>query len=188
MKCKSKIEFFLKKLGEDAIIAYPTEAVYGLGCNPDSKKAVMQLLSLKQRPIENGLILVAADYQQIKPYIADEILLSKQREIIGCLWPGPMTLVLPANPKTPYWITGRFSSVAVRVSNYPPVKKLCRAFKKPLISTSANFHGFPPCRSVEEIRNQFGYQLLIYPGKVGRLQHPTEIIDIFTGKIIRSGE
>ncbi|WWP00579.1 MAG: Sua5/YciO/YrdC/YwlC family protein [Candidatus Dasytiphilus stammeri] len=188
MNLKKKIEFFLKKLHEDAVIAYPTEAVFGLGCNPDSKKAVMQLLSLKQRPIEKGLILIAADYEQIKPYIADEQLSSKQHEILNSIWPGPITLVLPANHKTPYWITGIFSSVAVRVSNYHPVKKLCRAFKKPLVSTSANFNGAPPCRSVEEIRNQFGYQLLVYPGKVGKLQHPTEIRDIFTGKLIRSGE
>ncbi|WWP01494.1 MAG: Sua5/YciO/YrdC/YwlC family protein [Candidatus Dasytiphilus stammeri] len=188
MNCKYKLKFFLKKLREDAVIAYPTEAVFGLGCNPDSQKAVRQLLSLKQRPIENGLILVAADYQQIQPYIDDDKLLSKQRELIGSLWPGPITLVLPAHPKTPSWITGRFSSVAVRVSNYPPVKELCRAFKRPLVSTSANFHGSPPCRSIKQLRNQFGYQLLIYPGKVGSLQHPTEIIDIFTGKIIRSGE
>ncbi|PLO49831.1 L-threonylcarbamoyladenylate synthase type 1 TsaC, partial [Klebsiella michiganensis] len=55
-------------LNNEHVIAYPTEAVFGVGCDPDSEKAVMSLLALKQRPVEKGLILIAANFEQLKPY------------------------------------------------------------------------------------------------------------------------
>ena len=61
-------------LQDGKVIAYPTEAVFGLGCDPDNQQAVEELLQLKQRPVEKGLILIAASYEQLRPYIAvDEI-------------------------------------------------------------------------------------------------------------------
>lgn len=69
-------------LNEERVIAYPTEAVFGVGCDPDSETAVMRLLELKQRPVDKGLILIAANYEQLKPYIDDTMLTDVQRETI----------------------------------------------------------------------------------------------------------
>lgn len=69
-------------LNEERVIAYPTEAVFGVGCDPDSETAVMRLLELKQRPVDKGLILIAANYEQLKPYIDDTMLTDAQRETI----------------------------------------------------------------------------------------------------------
>ncbi|WWP00056.1 MAG: Sua5/YciO/YrdC/YwlC family protein [Candidatus Dasytiphilus stammeri] len=183
----SNIDDFIKTLLEDETIAYPTESVFGLGCNPESKKAVMHLLSLKKRSIEKGFILVAADYEQIKPYIHDNQLSNKQREMIISSSTRPITWLLPKNINTPYWLTGNFSSLAVRISQYPSIQQLCRAFNKPLVSTSANLTGSIPCRTVKEIRDQFGKSLIIYPGRLGPLKCHTEIRELLSGKIIRYG-
>ena len=92
-------------LKKEEVIAYPTEAVFGVGCDPDSEVAVNRLLALKQRPVEKGLILIAANYEQLKPYIDDSMLTPAQRETIFSAWPGPVTFVFPAQPTTPRWLT-----------------------------------------------------------------------------------
>lgn len=112
-------------LKQDKVIAYPTEAVFGVGCDPDSETAVTRLLELKQRPIDKGLILIAANFDQLKPYIDDSMLTDAQRDAIFACWPGPVTFVFPAAITTPRWLTGRFDSLAVRVTDHPLVVALC---------------------------------------------------------------
>jgi L-threonylcarbamoyladenylate synthase len=96
-------------LRNQQVIAYPTEAVFGLGCDPDSGQAVNALLALKQRPWEKGLILIAADYSQLTSYIDDGALSEQQRAAMFATWPGPVTWVIPARPETPRLLTGRFN-------------------------------------------------------------------------------
>ncbi|WP_392587681.1 L-threonylcarbamoyladenylate synthase type 1 TsaC [Serratia ureilytica] len=174
-------------LHQQQVIAYPTEAVFGLGCDPDSEQAVNALLALKQRPWEKGLILIAADYAQLKPYIDDSALSEQQRTTMFASWPGPVTWVLPARPETPRLLTGRFSSLAVRVSDHPLVQQLCRQYGKPLVSTSANLSGLEPCRSADEVMRQFGEAFPVLRGKVGGRRNPSEIRDVLTGEQIRQG-
>lgn len=88
--------------------------------------------------MEKGLILIAASFDQLKPYIDDSRLSDAQRAVIFASWPGPVTFVFPARPDTPRWLTGRFDSLAVRVTDHPLVIELCEAYGKPLVSTSAN--------------------------------------------------
>ncbi|ELY1864979.1 L-threonylcarbamoyladenylate synthase type 1 TsaC [Serratia marcescens] len=174
-------------LHQQQVIAYPTEAVFGLGCDPDSEQAVNALLALKQRPWEKGLILIAADYVQLKPYIDDSALSEQQRATMFASWPGPVTWVLPARPETPRLLTGRFSSLAVRVSDHPLVQQLCRQYGKPLVSTSANLSGLEPCRSADEVTRQFGTAFPVLAGEVGGRLNPSEIRDALTGEQIRQG-
>ncbi|CNI27373.1 sua5 YciO YrdC YwlC family protein [Yersinia thracica] len=177
----------LRALQQEEVIAYPTEAVFGLGCDPDSEKAVNALLALKQRPWQKGLILIAANYEQLKPYVNDAALSDAQREAIFSCWPGPVTWVIPAHPETPRWLTGSFDSLAVRVSDHPLVQQLCSEYGKPLVSTSANLSGQEPCRTTEEVRMQFGVSLPVFTGLVGGRLNPSEIRDALTGKQFRQG-
>lgn len=177
----------LQALQQEEVIAYPTEAVFGLGCDPDSKKAVNALLALKQRPWQKGLILIAANYEQLKPYVDDAALTDSQRETIFSVWPGPVTWVIPTRPETPRWLTGSFDSLAVRVSDHPLVQQLCSQYGKPLVSTSANLSGQEPCRTTEEVRIQFGSSLPVLAGLVGGRLNPSEIRDALTGKQFRQG-
>ncbi len=64
----------IKALTEGQVIGYPTEAVFGVGCDPDNQQAIALLLQLKQRQKSKGLILIAADYQQLLPYVDDSVL------------------------------------------------------------------------------------------------------------------
>ncbi len=177
----------LQALQQEEVIAYPTEAVFGLGCDPDSEKAVNALLALKQRPWQKGLILIAANYEQLKPYVDDSALTDSQRETIFSVWPGPVTWVIPTRPETPRWLTGSFDSLAVRVSDHPLVQQLCSQYGKPLVSTSANLSGQEPCRTTEEVRIQFGSSLPVLAGLVGGRLNPSEIRDALTGKQFRQG-
>jgi len=180
-------DFCIDRLKQQQVIAYPTEAVFGLGCDPDSEAAVMALLTLKQRPVEKGLILIAAEYSQLTPYIDDKTLTSAQRERMFASWPGPVTWVLPARPSTPAWLTGRFNSLAVRVSDHPDVQALCRGFGKPLVSTSANLTGLPPCRNAAEVTQQFGADFPVLQAETGGRLNPSEIRDVISGELIRQG-
>ncbi|MFV9998127.1 MAG: Sua5/YciO/YrdC/YwlC family protein [Arsenophonus endosymbiont of Dermacentor nuttalli] len=174
-------------LNEGKIIAYPTEAVFGLGCDPDNEKAVRQLLFLKQRSWEKGLILIAGDYEQLTPYIDENKLTNSQKEMMFSTGSVPITWVVSARKNIPKWLTGKFDSLAVRITNFELIKKLCFLYGKPLISTSANLHGLSPCRTKEEVIAQFDGQVSILAGSVGGYKNPSEIRDILTGRLYRKG-
>ncbi|MGY3903605.1 Sua5/YciO/YrdC/YwlC family protein [Aeromonas lusitana] len=182
----NEFEQAVAALRADGVIAYATEAVFGLGCDPDSEAAVQRLLTIKQRPVEKGLILIAADIAQLQDYIDLDQLSAEQLARVQASWPGPFTWIMPARATTPTWLTGRFDTLAVRVSGHPQVQALCRAYGKPLVSTSANLTGEEPARSTTEIGVQLARMLAyILPGEVGGQANPSEIKDARTGAIIR---
>lgn len=167
------------------VIAYATEAVWGLGCDPENERAVRRLLDLKQREAAKGLIIIAASTAQVQPLLLG--LSPAQREAVLASWPGPVTWVLPVSPVFPAWVRGAHESVAVRVTAHPGVQALCRAFGGPLVSTSANLAGEPPAMSPAELTQQFGDALdYILPGTLGGDAKPTEIRDALTGAILRA--
>ncbi|QUM87415.1 threonylcarbamoyl-AMP synthase [Moritella sp. 36] len=173
-------------LHNQQVIAYPTEAVFGLGCDPMSEKAVQRLLSIKQRPVEKGLILIAANLAQLNDYVDFTALSTVQINLINQTWPGPVTWVMPAKAQVPKWLTGQFDSIAVRVSAHPTVQALCLAFGSPITSTSANLTGLTPCVTAAEVTCQLGPLLgAIVDEAVGELAQPTTIRDAVTGKTYR---
>lgn len=171
-------------LKQGGIIAYPTEGVYGLGCDPFNKVAIHRLLAIKQRPVDKGLIMIAANWEQLQSWVVT-LDPARMAEIFAT-WPGPTTWVLPANPALPSWIRGEHESVAVRVTAHPEAAALCKAFGKPLISTSANRQGETPTRDNLEVYSEFGDAIdYIVPGRVGELTEPTPIYDGLTGSVLR---
>lgn len=176
----------ITSLRNGKVIAYPTEAVYGLGCDPDNQHAVATILAIKNRPINKGLILIASSYPQLKPYIDENKLTSAQLQKAQSYWPGPFTIVMPALANTPKWLTGDFDSIAVRVSAHPVVQKLCQAFNKPLVSTSANLSGQPAISEINHLEQQLGNKVAhIVPGEPNPNLQPSTIIDAISGKIYR---
>lgn len=170
------------------LIAYPTEAVYGLGCDPANGTAVARLLELKQRPIEKGLILIASKMDQLEPYIDWQALNEAQRARILQSWPGPYTWLIPALPRAPVWLRGQHASLAVRITAHPIAAALCGAAGSALVSTSANLSGHRPARSALEVRQALGDRLdYILPGTVGGATNPSTITDAVTGRVVRAG-
>jgi len=165
-------------------IAYPTESVYGLGCDPENPEAVHELLAIKNRPADMGLILIAAELQQLQPYLS-----TMNRQILDRMvatWPGPVTWLVPARPEVPEWIRGAHDTVAVRITAHPVAAALCAMIDTPLVSTSANIHGGVVARNMMQVRRIFGDAIAyILPGHIGGLKNPTEIRDALTNKVIR---
>ncbi|WP_394252470.1 L-threonylcarbamoyladenylate synthase [Vibrio profundi] len=178
----------LDALQKGEVIAYPTEGVFGVGCDPDNAQAIEKLLKLKQRPVEKGLILIAASYEQLLPYIDESQLTQDQLSAVKATWPGPVTWIMPASEKVTNWVSGQFDSIAVRVTDHPLVQRMCNEFGKPLTSTSANLTGEPPCMTTQEVQEQLGEHLVaILDGLTGGRDKPSEIRDARTSKILRQG-
>lgn len=166
------------------VIAYPTEGVWGLGCLPDNEDAVHKVLALKGRPVEKGLILVAADLNQVTPML--DTLNSDQLAVLQTSWPGPNTWLVPHANKVPRWITGAHDKVALRVSDHPVVQALSALADSPLVSTSANPQGMPAAMTEAEVMTYFAGQLdAVAPGEVGARGRPSVIRDLLTGAEIR---
>lgn len=168
------------------VIAYPTETVWGFGCDPNNPRAVERLLALKQRPVEKGLILVAASAEQFAPYLEglNESLISKfSQPAIG-----PTTWLVPDNGTAKSWIKGDFNSVALRVSTHKLVVDLCTIVGGPIVSSSANISGEATRQWPWQLRRYLGYQGLdfILPGQLKANARPSEIRDLISNEVIRS--
>jgi L-threonylcarbamoyladenylate synthase len=173
-----------RHLHRSGVIAYPTEGVYGLGCDPLDPVAVKHLMDLKGRPVAKGFILIAADFAQIEPYLC--LPNWEIRDRLLAAWPGPITFVVPAATWVPPWLRGGFASLAVRVTAHPTAAALCRAFGRPLVSTSANKTGKRPARNALTVRKHFSPgEVLPIPGRVGHSQGPTAIYDALSGARLR---
>ncbi len=168
------------------VIAYPTESVYGLGCDPLNHQAVSKLLEMKQRNIGKGLILVASHIEQVERFIIPPPPINLTRAL--STWPGPYTWIFRSHHDTPTWITGDYHhSIAIRISAHPVIRALCDSYGKPIISTSANISGEIPARSDLMVQRTFGEKVdFIVPGKVGTLTKPTTIRDVMTGETLRA--
>jgi len=168
------------------VIAYPTEAVFGLGCDPSNETAVRKLLALKGRHEAAGLVLIASDFSQLLPWVADVPAALKDKAMQS--WPGPVTWLFPRADDVPNYVAGEHDTIAVRITAHQPSRDLCDAFGSALISTSANHSSATPARSVAEVNQYFGQSLGgVLAGRLGDGSKPSEIRDLLTDTIIRQG-
>lgn len=172
-------------LAAGGVIAYPTEAVWGLGCDPWNEAATHTILDLKNRPEHKGLILVASSVEQIRFLLSP--LPEELQERATRHWPGPVTCVIPdVRRQIPPWVRGQHKSIAVRISAHPLVKALCELTGGPLVSTSCNPAGRAPARHAWQVQKYFpeGLDLLV-AGRLGNARKPSTIIDIVSGQTLR---
>lgn len=158
---------------DGGVLAYPTEAVWGLGCDPANDAAIERILQLKERPWQKGLVMVAASWEQLQPWLLP--LLDDDLAHVRSTWPGPISWVLPCQPTVSRLLRGEHESLAVRVTAHPVVKALCEQVG-PLVSTSANPAGLEPARSLHEVQTYFKDSLdYLLPGALGGRAQPSEI-------------
>ncbi len=164
------------------VIAYPTEAVWGFGCAPDSELGLQRLLQLKQRDWHKGLLLVAASVEQLQPYIdfdPEQIAQLKQH------WPASISYVFRHNRQVSELVSGGRDTIVVRVSQHPVVKSFCQHYGA-VVSTSANVAGQAPLKSQFTIMRQFGFSAKqIIPGALGGATSVSQIIDWQSGERLR---
>lgn len=166
------------------VIAYPTEGVWGLGCDPWNQEAVERLLELKGRPSSKGLILLASEPDQLLPYLKS--LNPNQSEQLVASRGHFITWLVPHAGEIPGWIAGDSDRVAVRLTDHPVASYICAAFGGPIVSTSANPSGMPAALSIMEVRQYFGDLIdVIVPGALGNQNGASEIRDMESGALVR---
>lgn len=159
------------------VLAYPTEAMYGLGCDPWNICALENLLKLKVRSQNKGLIVLIYDWSQLWDLIAhvpDSCL-----ERVHSTWPGPVTWIFPKSEKVPRLLCGDRDTIAIRMTAHKVAHDLC--FNAPIVSTSANITGSTPARSIQELQVQFPTQIkFVLDGALGSGTAPSSIFDVMT--------
>lgn len=174
-------------LRRGGVLAYPTEAVYGLGCDPRDRAAFEKIFALKQRPATQGVLLIAADFAQVERYIDRARVPASVLAEVRASWPGPHTWIFPRTVAVPDWVAGAHDGIALRVTAHEPAAALCRAAGMALVSTSANPHGEPPAKSAQTVRDYFGDALDgLLDAPLGAQDRPTTIRNALTGAIIRA--
>ena len=181
MKIIQHPDDLIQPFRQGKIFAYPTEAVYGLGCDPDNQAAVMRLLEIKKRSPAKGLILIASDFSQVQKYL--QPLTKSQQAFTNA---SDTTYVFPALDTAPGWLTGEFDSLAIRISQHPLAHALCKTLGSAIVSSSANISGEEAARSAEEVNRQLGNKIdFLLAGELGKAEKPSRICDSVTGEIIR---
>lgn len=167
-----------------AVLAYPTEGVWGLGCDPHNEAAVQRILRIKGRSVDEGLILLASQIEQLNPYLVG--LPEHARTELERIWPSPVTFLVPDNGFCPTWIRGSHASVALRVTTHPVVAMMTQAIAGPVVSTSANRSGQPALATSTAIEKELGQEIDgILEGELGGTGGASEIRDLISGRVIR---
>ncbi len=170
-------------LKRGGLIAYPTESCYGLGCDPDNRRAVLRILKLKQRPQRKGLILIASHFHQVARYL-QPLTLAEQGRLQNDAAQA-VTYLLPSHHSTPRWLCGEHDTLAVRLTAHPFARRLCRSANSALVSTSANRSGMRPARTFAECQRLFGKRVWVLRGRVGKRKQPSTIRAWSDGRIVR---
>jgi len=165
------------------IIAYPTETVFGIGCDPYKKDSVNRIFEIKKRPLVKKFILIASSYEQL----TDVVNMEKITDEVLKSWPGPNTWLVPPNKKLPEWLINKDNGlIAVRVSKNSAVKEMCEKFGKPIISTSANLYDSEALRNYEEVEKVFSETIdYLVIGETSKQKKPSTIKNMLTGEVIR---
>ncbi len=174
----------IKTLKAGGVIAYPSESVFGLGCDPYNLQAVSDLLNVKHRSYKKGLIILVSDIEHAAHFIAP--LTSQQKQRIQNHTGRATTWLVNKSARTSPLLAGKHAKLAVRVTTNPVAKTLCEMMQGPIVSTSCNRNAKPTSRSVAVIRNKF-YQPLaqIIPGACGG-EAASRIVDLDSGQILRA--
>jgi L-threonylcarbamoyladenylate synthase len=174
-----------RRLEAGGVVAYPTEAVFGLGCRPRSQMGLRRILAIKRRRATKGMILIGSRIEHLRPYLGrskpglDDIRLTSG-EGRATTW------VVPAAPGLPRLLTGGRRTVAVRLTRHPIAAALCDALGDAIVSTSANRSGTPALRYARTVRLRLGRELdAVVTGECGRDERPSRIVEIATGAVLR---
>ena len=181
------VEEAARTVRSGGLIIYPTDTVYGLGCNPFDEQAVRRVFEVKGREARRPLPVLASSLEEVlRIAVLDEEALRLARSF----WPGPLTLVVPRKPVLPDVVACGLPSVGVRVPGHEFALKVIRACGGLLVGTSANRSGRPAPRTAQEAISELGDRVdLVIDAGPAPLGIPSTVLDL-TGpepKVIRVG-
>jgi tRNA threonylcarbamoyl adenosine modification protein (Sua5/YciO/YrdC/YwlC family) len=184
------IEEAVRFLREGKTIVYPTDTVYGIGCDALNSKAVLQVAKIKKVKDGKPVSVLVRDLEEIKKY---SFLGNTNKRILEKLLPGKFTFILPGAKNIPVEITGGGKNIGFRIPEHPVTQKMTEFFENPIVTTSANISGEDPLsdpfKIVERFRDEkYQPDLVLDFGKI-ESAHPSVVVDISTTKprILRSG-
>lgn len=181
IKAPKRLQHHLQRGG---LVAYPTESCYGIGCLPAHQPALRRLIRLKKRPQHKGMIVIGAHKDQLRPLLKS--LPAATENMLAENWPAAKTFLLPVRRHLPPLLRGKGrTKLAVRVPDHAGARSLCSRLQTALVSTSCNRAGKRACKSRREVWRQFGRDVWIIGGQIGRYRQPSQIIDGETGRRLR---
>lgn len=170
------------------VIVYPTETVYGLGCNPWDHDAWERIIRLKRRDSGRSMLLLADSRKMIEETTGELSPLAAR--LAETFWPGPLTLVLRPERELPRWFYGPSGGVAFRVTVSEVSRAIIGEFGKPIVSTSANISGEPTVATFEEALRLFGDDTDLVVNCIEPLFGvPSTVVDVTSGhmELLREG-
>lgn len=175
-----------QRLMHGAVIAYPSDTIWGFGCHPLSTQAVSRIQAIKRRPAKKSMILLGSSLEQARPFI-DSNVMNAHHQALAQSYSRPRTWIIKASPSCPHWLQADTGTIAFRLTDKPQIQALCETINAPLISTSANISGRPTARNSLLVHRYFQLQLdyIIEGFQCGKTQ-ASEIRDIQSGKILRA--
>jgi L-threonylcarbamoyladenylate synthase len=183
MASEFTVRFAAHCIRQGGVIAYPTETVYGLGCDPLCYDAVNTINRLKGRDARKGLILLASSLKQLDGLI--DVNDRNQRAMITSA-DEPTSWIVPAKDAAPEWLTGGRNTLAIRISTHPVVIHLCDRLGYALVSTSANPAGKKPALNALQLHRHFhGLVDAILVSTDNCSGRPSKIRDLATGQLLR---
>lgn len=180
-----KVARVVEVLQKGGVIAYPSDTVYGLGCDLMNKAAIERLYQIKGMSREKSLAFICPDLSDISRYAIVE---NPQYRVLKRCLPGPFTFILTATREVPKMVLTKQKTVGIKVPNHPVPIAIVRELGRPLISTTAAFGGEEPLVDPWELSERFpGLDYVIDAGECGTI--PTTVVDLSEGdvKVIREG-
>jgi len=160
---------------QGGVVVYPTETVYGLGCDPVDVDAARRICIIKGRA-DKPLPVACADIEAVKRIVHFS---PAAERIAAQFWPGPLMLVLPAKVEYSIWITHGGSTLGVRVPDHAVARRLAKLSGGAVVSTSANKSGEPPPTSARAAMEQLGGEVdLVLDGGPSPLTQPSTVLDL----------
>ena len=180
------MEKIKQELEKGGAVVLPTETVYGLFAKALDKKAVDHVYQLKRRPRDKALNLNVASLDDILNFSKNQP--PYLQKLVDCFLPGPLTIILEANDKVPYWVNSDLTTVGFRMPSHPVTLELIREFG-PLIGPSANISGQDSGVTYKEILQDFNQNVLGLEDDAFLTGQDSTIIDLSGSKvkILRQG-
>lgn len=167
------VDEIVRVVSEGGLIIYPTDTVYGLGCDPFNTHAVRKVYVVKRRK-NKPLPVLASSISSLERIV---VIPDWLQEVYEYVWPGPVTLILPRKQRLPDIVTLGRENVAVRIPGLDLTLKIIEACGGLLIGTSANISGHPPPRNAQQALREIGQMVdLIVDGGPSPLGEPSTII------------
>lgn len=182
-----KITLCAKVINDGGVVICPTEGIYGFSASINNDKAILRIIDIKKRDEKKGLIVVSSSFEMLDGLIEINKLPPFIINNIKSSWPGHHTWILPCTDKVSQILTGGRNSIAVRVSAFDTLKKLCDKVGSPIVSTSANISGYDPINTIEALHKSFGSDVdYILDMPCGGALKASTIHDALTNTIIRA--